>query len=232
MNIADIIEKVTHSKCPSCKKYGLDAMRGVGRSTYPIKCKYCGKRYRANWALTNFIIPIFAASVFAASDIAIQKLFHLNIQSPPVTAAICTLGVIFYLFLIRHCRIEEEPEEEENKPESMTYDIGGVPVAMSRRDKAVAYERDGKAYSVAFQEIKYKDFDVQLLGICKLLLADGRLSAFEYIIEYVLKYDRDFAMQYITRYAEGDFTRDELLKCKKIHIENIKKYAARLTDMQ
>lgn len=38
------LEKIKYSKCPNCKKYGISALRGIGRaSTSTVTCKYCGK---------------------------------------------------------------------------------------------------------------------------------------------------------------------------------------------
>ena len=62
-------EKLKYSKCPHCKKYGIGVMRGVGKTTtYVETCKYCGKKYRVNWALAfllkNFITFIFNFFLF------------------------------------------------------------------------------------------------------------------------------------------------------------------------
>lgn len=51
------------------------------------------------------------------------------------------------------------------------------------------------------------------------MLSCGYFDYFEYGCEYLLKYDPEFIKSYITRYAKGDFTEDELAVNEDIRTE-------------
>lgn len=49
------LEKLKFSTCPNCKKHGLPAFMKIGRRrNYILTCKYCGKKYQVNIALSIF----------------------------------------------------------------------------------------------------------------------------------------------------------------------------------
>ena len=59
-------EKMIHSKCPGCKKYGLPAIRffSIRRSPSTLICKECGRKYRTNWGI-NTIAFFGTLGIFA-----------------------------------------------------------------------------------------------------------------------------------------------------------------------
>ena len=63
-----IFEMIKYSKCPHCKKYGIKAFFKTSHGHNPIlTCKYCGKKYSVNIALSIFMkifIPIFLGLIF------------------------------------------------------------------------------------------------------------------------------------------------------------------------
>ena len=70
---------------------------------------------------------------------------------------------------------------------------------------AVAYEADGKAFAIKFDEInKYDIEDRQLISICKRLIEDGYFQAFEYSYAYLQKYDREYVNMYIEKLKNGE----------------------------
>ena len=50
-----------------------------------------------------------------------------------------------------------------------------------------------------------------LTRVCKKLLSEGNIYIFEYAAEYLERYESDFIVDYMERYANGDFTEAELL---------------------
>ena len=70
---------------------------------------------------------------------------------------------------------------------------------------AVAYEADGKAFAIRFDEIAEYDIeDPQLISICKRLIEDGYFQAFEYSYAYLQKYDREYVNMYIEKLKNGE----------------------------
>ena len=100
------IEKFKYSKCPNCKKYGISALRGIGRaSTSTVTCKYCGKKFRVNSALAlilTVLIIIIGCTVSVIAD-----LFNVRISG-------WTWGILFGIFILiseRYWPMEEEKDE-------------------------------------------------------------------------------------------------------------------------
>ena len=51
-------KKIFHSKCPSCKEYGLPAWRpGSNGQGKLLVCEHCGKHFRTSWGV-NFIATV------------------------------------------------------------------------------------------------------------------------------------------------------------------------------
>ncbi len=99
-------EKLKYSKCPHCKKYGIGVMRGVGKTTtYVETCKYCGKKYRVNWALA-FLLKIFIPCICYGICLIINTYI---IKIP--TWIIMVVCVISCLFVFRICPMEEEKDK-------------------------------------------------------------------------------------------------------------------------
>lgn len=100
------LEKIKYSKCPNCKKYGISALRGIGRaSTSTVTCKYCGKKFRVNSALAFFLT---IAIVFACCSVS-AMLNILSIHIPALIVGI--LAGISVLFSQRYWPMEEEKDK-------------------------------------------------------------------------------------------------------------------------
>ena len=94
-------------------------------------------------------------------------------------------------------------------------------------DKAFAYLKDGKPYVVTTESISEKEYDAILLGACERMLDEGRFEFFEYICEYIQKYDPVFIEPYLARYCIGDFSSTELQRMSNIDPDYITKCAKR-----
>ena len=92
-------------------------------------------------------------------------------------------------------------------------------------DKAFAYLKDGKPYVVTAGSISEKEYDEILLGACERMLDEGRFEFFEYICEYILKYDPAFIEPYLERYCIGDFSNTEFQQMGDINPDYITKCA-------
>ena len=92
-------------------------------------------------------------------------------------------------------------------------------------DKIIAYLKNEKPYVITFHDIENAEFDEILLGTCKQLLEEGRIDCFEYISDYVGKYDPDFVKPYLERYSAGNFTESELQQMGDINPDYITKCA-------
>lgn len=99
-------EKLRYSKCPNCKKYGIGAMRGVGRATtYVETCRYCGKKYRINWALA-FLLSVFIAFFIGIVGLIINT-YIMKIPTP-ILWPVC---IISYYLVFHFCPMEEEKDK-------------------------------------------------------------------------------------------------------------------------
>ena len=97
-----------------------------------------------------------------------------------------------------------------NGPSTEKVMIGETEVTIVCTNQAIAYLKDGKPYAVLFENVHKQGKDTVLLETCKTLLSNGRTDCFEYIGEYVRKYDPLYLDSYIARYAHGDFTDIEI----------------------
>ena len=52
------INKITHSKCPHCRKHGIGFPKIGYRYNRLITCKYCGKKFKVNRALSITVLII------------------------------------------------------------------------------------------------------------------------------------------------------------------------------
>ena len=56
--------KIFYSKCPNCGEHGIKAFHKTLRRYNPIfKCKYCGKKFKMNMALSIVVKCGIAASI-------------------------------------------------------------------------------------------------------------------------------------------------------------------------
>lgn len=101
------MEKIKYSKCPNCKKYGISALRGIGRaSTSVVTCKYCGKKYRVNSALA-LVLTVFIIIIGCTVSIIITDLLKVRISG-------WILGILFGIFTLfseRYWPMEEEKDK-------------------------------------------------------------------------------------------------------------------------
>ena len=103
-------------------------------------------------------------------------------------------------------------------------EIDGIEVIICY-DKAFAYLKDGTPYVVAVEDIVAEEYDEILLDVCKNMVEEGRFEFFEYICEYILKYDPAFIEPYLERYCIGDFSNTELQQMGDINPDYITKCA-------
>lgn len=96
------IEKIKYSKCPNCKKYGINANRGIRYHYTDVEtCKYCGKKFRVNSALA-FILKCFVPLIYGG----ICLIINTYIFEVPFWV-IGMIGIILFLFVERICPMEE-----------------------------------------------------------------------------------------------------------------------------
>lgn len=109
-------------------------------------------------------------------------------------------------------------------------DTNGTECYVACYDKAIAYLKDGTPYAVEIKDVVNKEYDALLLRICEKLLEEKRLSCFDYIGEYILKYDPEFIEPYLEHYSLGEFTQEELQKNPEIQTDYITKCAKQIAN--
>ena len=114
-------------------------------------------------------------------------------------------------------------EYEGNPIETRTVNHSEVKIIC--QNQAIAYLKNGEPYAVSFVDIEEQSKDDILLEVCKQLLEEGRIDCFEYISDYVGKYDPDFVKPYLERYSAGNFTETELQQMGDISPDYITKCA-------
>ena len=65
-------------------------------------------------------------------------------------------------------------------------------------------------FDIRIEELNTYETKEIITQLLKELLSDGNVFVFEYGYEYLLKSDSDFIGSYIERYAEGNFTDEEI----------------------
>ena len=105
------MEKFKYSKCPHCKKYGIGAFRGISHTTnYDQTCKYCGKIYVFNWAL-SFILKIIITAFFGGIGFIINT-YIKNVPIILLTVVLTILAVFSFYLIVRICPMEEVKEKK------------------------------------------------------------------------------------------------------------------------
>ena len=74
----------------------------------------------------------------------------------------------------------------------------------------VVFVENGTPYVIAFEDIKNQGENDVLTSFIKYMVSCGYWDYFEYGCDYMQKYDADFIKPYIERYANGDFTENEI----------------------
>ena len=74
---------------------------------------------------------------------------------------------------------------------------------------AICYVQGGKPVVVYFKKLADFEDNAIVTGVCEQLIGEGNMAVFEYGAEYLYKYDKDFILPYLERYAAGNFDQKE-----------------------
>ena len=90
-------------------------------------------------------------------------------------------------------------------------DISVADITASRYGfEVLAYMSGDKPNAILMKKINaYSKKDETLIRVLETLIEQSYFEAFEYSYQYLLRYDRDFIMPYIQKYANGDLTGEE-----------------------
>ena len=96
------------------------------------------------------------------------------------------------------------------------------------RSIAIVYKEYDSYNAVALDELKTYEYNDTVIEVCRKLISEGSIYTFEYVSDYLYKYDKDFILPYIERYRMGEFTSIEaewmdLCRYKKEHIIDLAK---------
>ena len=103
------------------------------------------------------------------------------------------------------------------------FNINGTDVIVCY-DKVIAYLKDGIPYVIPFEDIKSSDYDQVLSELCKQFTELGEMKRFEYVCEYLNKYEPEFIKPYLERYCTGEFTEKEMNQIGDMNPEYLVKY--------
>ena len=104
--------------------------------------------------------------------------------------------------------LKYEDGELKAKGEFSNYYVGDELVQIYR-NTAICFKENGKPCVVKFSEINKCEENPLITEVCKQLINEGNIVAFEYSCEYLLKYDNNFIKKYINRYSRDIFTTKE-----------------------
>lgn len=76
--------------------------------------------------------------------------------------------------------------------------------------QAIAWEQDGSAKAMLTKDIAKSEENKYITDILEQLIGEGQTEFFEYGYEYLLKYDKNFIMPYLSRYSAGEFSQAEV----------------------
>ena len=75
----------------------------------------------------------------------------------------------------------------------------------------VLFYSNGDIYiALSSDELPFAEYDELILNSCEFLLNNNIWFRFTEVIEYVMKYDEEFALTLLERYSKGDFTNEEI----------------------
>ena len=110
-------------------------------------------------------------------------------------------------------------------------EVNGIKVEVLSGNQAIAYVKsDGTPYAILLEDVSGQEYDEMLSEICKKLMLDGKTDCFEYVADYVMRFDPDFASPYIERYAKNEFTENERSNMGEISPGYIAKIARGLAE--
>lgn len=103
--------------------------------------------------------------------------------------------------------------KSENKMEMMGYqniELSNAHAAVFASQLIVWVDDAGVMEYIEFEELAKYSEDSVLIQLCRKRIAYGDMRFFDYGYEYLLRFDPEFILPYIERYAAGDFTQREL----------------------
>ena len=87
-------------------------------------------------------------------------------------------------------------------------------------------------YAIKTEDIKSQSENKVLTAMLETLISDGEWNYFEYGCDYLEKYDSDFIKPYIERYANGNFTEDEINENREINTEYMTNFAQKMLEIK
>ncbi len=82
----------------------------------------------------------------------------------------------------------------------------GKETVFIHNSQVICFYENGVPRAVGFTDLINCEKNGTLIEVCKQLLENGNVYAFEYCKDYLLKYDKAFIAGYIERYSNGEFT--------------------------
>lgn len=82
----------------------------------------------------------------------------------------------------------------------------GKETVFIHNSQVICFYENGVPRAVGLNDLINCEKNDILIGVCKQLLENGNVYAFEYCKDYLLKYDKSFIAGYIERYSNGEFT--------------------------
>lgn len=121
----------------------------------------------------------------------------------------------------------QDPKDEFYHNGWQKFIIGSENVAVFD-GREIIWTESGEVYHISLKKLSsYKENSI-LLELCRERITFGDWRFFEYGCEYLLKYDADFIMPYMERYAQGEFAPFELEYSKDYNPEYIQTFAANI----
>lgn len=70
-------EKFIRSKCPNCKKNGIEFWKTRTRYNPKLTCKYCKKTYKVSWTVTFVFILVWAVVMGGGLSLFREYIFEI-----------------------------------------------------------------------------------------------------------------------------------------------------------
>ena len=96
----------------------------------------------------------------------------------------------------------------------------------------IAYAKNDTPYVIAFDDIKNQNENEVITNFLEYMITCGYWDYFEYGCDYLKKYDSDFINPYIERYANGNFTEDEINENREINTEYMTNFAQKMLEIK
>lgn len=94
----------------------------------------------------------------------------------------------------------------------------------------IAYAKDDTPFVAAFEDIKNQSENEVITEFLEYMITCGYWDYFEYGCDYLKKYDSEFINPYIERYANGDFTEDEIKVNKEINTQYMINFVKKMQE--